>query len=107
MLRRLEKGFAFVRMPNEDAAKVLEAAGGAALSALQMHGTGTGLGDPIEVGAALEALLYGSGGEGAAAPLHLLGSKSTVGHAEPAAGISALAYAVQQVRHRSDSLMDE
>ena len=85
----------------------MEAAGGAALSALQMHGTGTGLGDPIEVGAALEALLYGSGGEGAAAPLHLLGSKSTVGHAEPAAGISALAYAVQQVRHRSDSLMDE
>ena len=64
-----------------------------------MHGTGTPLGDPIEVGAALEALLAPPEGPHGSSPLplHLLGSKSTVGHAEPAAGITGLVYALQQV----------
>ena len=56
------------------------------ISGLSMHGTGTALGDPIEVGAALAA--YGN---------HLLSdgfrfmaSKSWVGHGEPAAGMAGL-----------------
>ena len=49
-----------------------------------MHGTGTPLGDPIEVGAAL-AVLRGS--EHAVA---LTAAKSLVGHAEPAAGAVSL-----------------
>ena len=80
-----------------------------AIAALQMHGTGTPLGDPIEVGAALEALLRPQGAEPPfdtppfpqqgtilSSSLRLLGSKSTVGHAEPAAGLTALIYAVHQ-----------
>ena len=90
--------------------QALKAAGveSGAIAALQMHGTGTPLGDPIEVGAALEALLSPRGAEpphgtpppqqGTILPssLRLLGSKSTVGHAEPAAGLTALIYAVHQ-----------
>jgi acyl transferase domain-containing protein len=81
--------------------------GPGSVAALQMHGTGTSLGDPIEVGAAVEALLEaGPGGSSvpedgdraATRALHLIGSKSTVGHAEPAAGITGLVYAVRQVR---------
>ena len=49
---------------------------------VQMHGTGTPLGDPIEVGAAAGAYLTSKGRE----PLSLLSTKSVVGHAEPAAG---------------------
>lgn len=37
------------------------------VGSLQMHGTGTALGDPIEVNAALAALLPTSKGRGAAA----------------------------------------
>ena len=69
----------------------------------QMHGTGTPLGDPIEVGAVLEVtserMKDGTGpGHKHLSMLRLLGCKSTVGHAEPAAGISGLIYAMQQVR---------
>ena len=53
---------------------------------LQLHGTGTSLGDPIEVGAAGGLLL-----EGRRAPLPLLASKSALGHSEPASGIMGLA----------------
>ena len=62
---------------------------------------GTPLGDPIEVGAALEQLLSGPAAGRADghhhASLHLLGAKSFVGHAEPAAGILGLGYAMSQV----------
>lgn len=47
--------------------------------------TGTGLGDPIEVGAAAEALRP-PGQATPFSPLTLLSSKASVGHAEPASG---------------------
>jgi len=76
------------------------------LSGLQMHGTGTALGDPIEVGAALQ-VFYAAGSPGsklarrtdAHTPqqaMYLLAAKATVGHAEPAAGLTGLIYAAQQ-----------
>ena len=50
------------------------------VNALEMHGTGTALGDPIEVGAALAVL------QNIASAIHLSAAKSRVGHAEPASG---------------------
>jgi acyl transferase domain-containing protein len=61
-----------------------------AVVALSMHGTGTPLGDPIEVGAAAAVLQPRGAAAGAAAPiapLTLSSSKSWFGHAEPAAGM--------------------
>ena len=55
---------------------------------LQMHGTGTPLGDPIEVGAA-SAVLRPPGVE-AGQPLRLAADKSWHGHTEPAAGLLGL-----------------
>jgi acyl transferase domain-containing protein len=55
-----------------------------AVTALQMHGTGTPLGDPIELGAALEVLGAKGGNRG---PLILASDKSSWGHTEPAAGL--------------------
>jgi len=52
----------------------------------EAHGTGTGLGDPIEAGSLAGALLSGR----TAAPLALGGIKANMGHAEPAAGMSGL-----------------
>lgn len=53
------------------------------LSVLSMHGTGTPLGDPIEVGAAAAVLVATREPR---TPLVLSSSKSWFGHAEPAAG---------------------
>ena len=50
------------------------------IETLEMHGTGTQLGDPIEIGAALTVLRSSS------TVLRLTASKSRVGHAEAAAG---------------------
>lgn len=52
-----------------------------------MHGTGTPLGDPIEVNAALSLLLAPAGRFITAPPLTLSAAKSSAGHAEAAAGI--------------------
>ena len=52
-----------------------------------VHGTGTPLGDPIEVGAAAAAL--GSDSR----TLHLSAAKSLTGHAEPAAGMVGIVHA--------------
>lgn len=59
------------------------------VSALEMHGTGTPLGDPIEVNAAL-AVLQRTG-----TSVNFSAAKSRVGHAEAAAG----AVGVIQVSH--------
>ncbi|PNH02167.1 Erythronolide synthase, modules 3 and 4, partial [Tetrabaena socialis] len=74
----------------------------AAVAALQLHGTGTPLGDPIELGAALEVLAApptaaAAGPAPRRAALQLLAAKSMLGHAEPAAGASGLCFAVQQL----------
>ena len=50
---------------------------------LQMHGTGTALGDPIEVGGAMSVFCQNASGDNF---LSLTSVKSNVGHAEPAAG---------------------
>jgi 3-oxoacyl-(acyl-carrier-protein) synthase len=73
------------------------------VSGLQLHGTGTGLGDPIEVGAALQVMLGGAARPTAASaargagPLQLLAAKSIVGHAEPAAGLTGVLFAAHQL----------
>jgi acyl transferase domain-containing protein len=53
------------------------------MGGVSMHGTGTALGDPIEVGAIRAAV-------SATASLVLSASKSRVGHAEAAAGATAM-----------------
>ncbi|MFJ9833562.1 SDR family NAD(P)-dependent oxidoreductase [Streptomyces sp. NPDC101169] len=67
-----------------------------ALSYLEAHGTGTALGDPIEV-SGLERAFSRTGG----APERLaIGSvKSNIGHLESAAGIAAVTKVLLQMRH--------
>ena len=75
------------------------ASGGAAASAvaaLSMHGTGTALGDPVEVGAAMTVY---SLGRTAGHPLAMAASKSWVGHAEPGAGLAGLLFAQHSAAH--------
>ena len=59
-----------------------------ALHVNEAHGTGTVLGDPIEAGSLAGAILLAS--RPADRPLLLGGTKASLGHAEPAAGITGL-----------------
>ena len=61
------------------------------VNALQMHGTGTALGDPIEVNAAATALLGKSSSE---QPLAFTAHKANAGHAESAAGLVGVTFAL-------------
>jgi acyl transferase domain-containing protein len=64
----------------------------AAITALQMHGTGTSLGDPIEVGALAAAVVERRPSTGMT-PMALLAAKSWSGHAEPGAGMVGVVHA--------------
>ncbi|RKN47289.1 polyketide synthase [Streptomyces hoynatensis] len=63
---------------------------------LEAHGTGTALGDPIE----MEAVLASLGRRPANRTLYLGSVKSNLGHMEAAAGIAGLLKAVLCVKHR-------
>jgi acyl transferase domain-containing protein len=80
----------------------LAAAGAVAagVGLLQLHGTGTPLGDPIEAGAAAAVLLTAN-----RSPLTIAASKTWVGHAEPAAGVASLALAARQAAHSASSAL--
>ncbi|WP_432066946.1 SDR family NAD(P)-dependent oxidoreductase [Streptomyces sp. C10-9-1] len=65
----------------------------ATVNVIEAHGTGTELGDPVELAGLQDA--YGSGH----VPCSLGSVKSAVGHGESAAGIAALTKVVLQLRH--------
>ena len=67
------------------------------LDCLETHGTGTALGDPIEIGALSAAL----GGARREKPLLLGAAKSNIGHLEGGAGIVGLTKLVALVRTRN------
>ena len=64
------------------------ATGPAGVSIYEAHGTGTALGDPIEIGSLFAVVLAAR--SDAAPPLVLGGIKASTGHAEPAAGLIGL-----------------
>ncbi|TRD17803.1 type I polyketide synthase [Palleronia caenipelagi] len=69
----------------------------AEVSYLEAHGTGTSLGDPIEVAAAWSVLKSGRAQDH---PLMLGSVKSNIGHAESAAGMAGVIKTVLAMRHR-------
>ena len=84
--------------PRAHAAVILEAladakVSGADISAIEAHGTGTPLGDPIEI-AGLEKALSG------AKDCALSSVKSNIGHLESAAGVAGITKMLLQMRHR-------
>ena len=68
---------------------------------LETHGTGTALGDPVEMGAVAAVLRSGDGvgGRGEEQPLVVGGVKANIGHLEPAAGMAGLINAVLVLQH--------
>ncbi|MFH8443887.1 SDR family NAD(P)-dependent oxidoreductase [Streptomyces sp. NPDC018026] len=69
---------------------------GADIGYLEAHGTGTSLGDPIEVEAAWDVL---GPGRRAGEPLLIGSVKSNIGHCESASGMASLVKTVLALRH--------
>ncbi|MFJ3584900.1 beta-ketoacyl synthase N-terminal-like domain-containing protein, partial [Streptomyces sp. NPDC090127] len=72
----------------------------AAVRFVELHGTGTPLGDPIEA-AAVGAVLGQGSGRAARTPLLVGSVKPNIGHLEGAAGIAGLIKAVLSLRERA------
>jgi acyl transferase domain-containing protein len=70
------------------------------LTGLQLHGTGTALGDPIEMGAAA-AVMFSSSQHGRQQPLLAAAGKSWIGHTEAAAGAMGITHALLSLGNRS------
>ncbi|MEU3891363.1 SDR family NAD(P)-dependent oxidoreductase [Streptomyces sp. NPDC029041] len=68
----------------------------ATVNLIEAHGTGTALGDPVELAGLQEA--YGRG-PAVEVPCSLGSVKSAIGHGESAAGIAALTKVLLQLRH--------
>ncbi len=70
---------------------------------LEAHGTGTPLGDPIEINGLKKAWSHGAGGGGdAVRPRCAVGSvKTNIGHLETAAGVAGVIKALLAMRHRT------
>ncbi|UJF34777.1 SDR family NAD(P)-dependent oxidoreductase [Paenibacillus hexagrammi] len=67
------------------------------ISYIEAHGTGTKLGDPIEMNSLKRAFKHFTGNEGFCA----VGSvKANIGHAEGAAGIASVVKVILQMKHR-------
>ncbi|WLQ16417.1 amino acid adenylation domain-containing protein [Hahella aquimaris] len=69
------------------------------LSYIETHGTGTRLGDPIEVAALKRALQELTGGN-AAQTVWLGAVKSNIGHLEPAAGVASVVKVIKAFEHQ-------
>ena len=64
---------------------------------LEAHGTGTALGDPIEMSAVAAVMAEGQRDD--ASPLTMGAVKANIGHLEPGAGIAGLIKAVLVLQH--------
>ncbi|HEX6095654.1 MAG TPA: SDR family NAD(P)-dependent oxidoreductase [Thermoanaerobaculia bacterium] len=70
------------------------------ISYIECHGTGTALGDPVEIEGLKMVAAQGAGERDAAQPCWLGSIKSNIGHLEMAAGIAGLIKVVLQMQHR-------
>jgi len=68
------------------------------LQLLEAHGTGTSVGDPIEVAALTEAFRDSTADTGFC---RLVSTKPNIGHLDTAAGVASLIKVVQAMRHRT------
>ena len=65
---------------------------GAIMESVALHGTGTPLGDPIEVGALQAAM-----NEKDSSPVQMYAPKSLVGHSEPASGVTGIVLNIRSI----------